>query len=64
MTEAHFGPIEGDTMTPGEHLDIALSGIAQVTNEIVVAYKELDRLVGRWSLLEAISASPRESARS
>ena len=51
-------------MTPAERLDTALAGIAQVTDEIVFAYKEVDRLASRWSLLEAATASPRESANS
>ena len=49
-------------MTPCERLDLGLSGIAQVTNEMVVAYQEFDRLASRWSLLEAVTSSPRESA--
>jgi hypothetical protein len=62
MTDADRSPTPGDPMTPGERLDLGLSGISQVTNEMVVAYKELDRLVSRWSLLEAVTASPREPA--
>jgi hypothetical protein len=62
MTDTDRSPTVGDPMTPGERLDLGLSGISQVTNEMVVAYKELDRLVSRWSLLEAVTASPREPA--
>jgi hypothetical protein len=62
MTDAELPSSLGDPMTPGERLDLGLSGISQVTNEMVVAYKELDRLVSRWSLLEAVTASPREPA--
>jgi hypothetical protein len=62
MTDPDRPPTPGDPMTPGERLDLGLSGISQVTNEMVVAYKELDRLVSRWSLLEAVTASPREPA--
>jgi hypothetical protein len=62
MTDADRSPTPGDLMTPGERLDLGLSGISQVTNEMVVAYQEIDRLVSRWSLLEAVTASPREPA--
>jgi hypothetical protein len=64
MTHADLPPTVGEPMTPGERLDVGLSGISQVTNEMVVAYKELDRLVSRWSLLEAVTASPGEPAAS
>jgi hypothetical protein len=62
MTDSLRHSTEGDSMTPSERLDVALSGIAQVTDEIVVAYQEFDRLVSRWSLLEAVTASPKGSS--
>lgn len=62
MTDSHQHLTVGDPMTPCERLDLGLSGIAQVTNEMVVAYQEFDRLASRWSLLEAVTSSPRESA--
>jgi hypothetical protein len=62
MSESNQHPSGGDPMTPSERLDLGLSGIAQVTNEMVVAYKAFDRLASRWSLLEAVTSSPRESA--
>jgi hypothetical protein len=64
MTRPELHDGDGELSTPAERLDAALAGIAQVTDEIVVAYKEFDRLASRWSLLEAATASPRQSARS
>jgi hypothetical protein len=62
MTDTDLHSAGGESMTPGERLDIALSGIAQVTDEIVVAYQEFDRLVSRWSLLQAVTAAPGQAA--
>ncbi len=62
MTESDLHDTDGDPTTPSERLDTALAGIALVTDEIVLAYKEFDRLASRWSLLEAATASPRHSA--
>ena len=60
MTDLHLEPADGDPMSPSERLDLALTQISQATNEIVVAYKEFDRLASRWSVLEAVTASPRD----
>jgi len=54
---------DGDAPTPGERLDTALAGIAQVTEELAVAFKEVDRLATRWSLFESITTTPVEPSR-
>jgi hypothetical protein len=49
-----------EPQSPCERLDEALAGIAMVTDELTVAFKEVDRLATRWSLFESIAATPVE----